>query len=154
MNYSSSDPLNSWKSRVNGKKRCSYSDKVDCDSREGAKNTTEESRLPKYKVTVTSPEYFNKSVEEICGKSVVEDMGGMGAPRPRGLRLPRRGRIINGTRALYARWPWQVGKGSKSFYSRGGLGQNYLFCFLGGLFEATFCTCNLHSVHCLYIFIR
>ena len=53
-------------------------------------------------MTKPAPDYFNKSLEEICGKSLVDE------EEP--LRLPRRrrGRIINGTRAEYGRWPWQV----------------------------------------------
>ena len=55
-------------------------------------------------MTKAVPEYFNKSLEEICGKSLVDE------EEPPSPRLPRRrrGRIINGTRAVQGRWPWQV----------------------------------------------
>ena len=60
----------------------------------------------KYKVTKAAPDYFNKSLEEICGKSLLDEA------EPLSPRLPRRrrGRIINGTRAEHGRWPWQVSK--------------------------------------------
>ena len=100
-------PLKLKSNRVSGKKRCSYNDKVDCDSgKEDVSNSKskEDSRFPKYKVTKAVPEYFNKSLEEICGKSLVDE------EEPPSPRLPRRrrGRIINGTRSVQGRWPWQV----------------------------------------------
>lgn len=105
-----------WK-EINGKKRCSYNDKVGCDSGKEdvpKENIKEESRFPKYKVTKTAPEYFNTSLEQICGKSLVEE-------EPQSQRLPRRrrGRIINGTRAEYGRWPWQVSLRVWNSFSRG-----------------------------------
>ena len=79
--------------RVNGKSRCSYNHKVSCD--------TDKSDEPQRKVE--EKEFVNKTLDEICGKNFIGDS----EPQPRSLR-GREGRIINGTKARYGRWPWQV----------------------------------------------
>ena len=46
--------------------------------------------------------FANKTLEEVCGK-----LHPTSGARPRSLR-GRQGRIINGTKAGYGGWPWQV----------------------------------------------
>jgi len=88
--------------RINGRTRCSYNDRVPCDNEEkGTEKEEDQNRLPKYK-RVNNTEYFSKNVQEICGKTMIEKQ-----PK-KNSRLPRQGRIINGTKAEYIRWPWQV----------------------------------------------
>ena len=79
--------------RVNGVSRCSYNKKVPCPS-PGSDDRQSEER----------PEVFaNKTLEEVCGRVLSQ------GARPRSLGgRGRRGRIINGTKARYGGWPWQV----------------------------------------------
>ena len=92
-------------SRVNGKSRCSYNHKVPCQSGEGGDKEQERER------PVERRQFANKTLEEICGRTFTD------ATEPRRVRAregregrvrAREGRIINGTRAKYGRWPWQV----------------------------------------------
>ena len=56
----------------------------------------------KMKKKVEREEFVNKTLEEICGQ-----LHPTSGARPRSLR-GRQGRIINGTKARYGGWPWQV----------------------------------------------
>ena len=82
-------------SRVNGKSRCSYNHKVPCQTGESGDKEQERER------PVERRQFANKTLEEICGRTFTD------ATEPRRVRA-REGRIINGTRAKYGRWPWQV----------------------------------------------
>ena len=65
--------------------------------------------MPKYKLS-ENDEHFNGTIKEICGKTIKQI-----TQKSSKERKPRGGRIINGTKAEYIRWPWQVKKATKSF---------------------------------------
>jgi len=87
--------------KVGSRYKCSYSQKVDCDAIE----TTEAPNL----FLKDDKSFQNMTLSEVCGRSRKVKVDA--SPRSidgKPVRVARQGRIINGTKALFASWPWQI----------------------------------------------
>lgn len=85
--------------RVNGRSRCSYTKKIPCPS---PSSDERQAKGSSERVAASQAVFVNKTLEEVCGQ-----LHPTSGARPRSLR-GRQGRIINGTKAGYGGWPWQV----------------------------------------------
>jgi len=83
--------------KIGVKSKCAYNERTPCDSTE-----TEKHDAPAFKKNDLS--YINKTLEEICGTSP----GFNNIHGGRKKQIARQGRIINGSKAKFGVWPWQV----------------------------------------------